>query len=446
MPKSSSAIRTPRPCRSCSASTARPPSNTAVSVTSTTRRAAGRPVAASTAATTVGEAGLGELAGRDVDADPARRVGAERRRATRRPARTRSRRIQRAELDDQAVALGDRDEVGRARSRPRSGWSQRTSASTATSPAVRAAPRSAGRPAGTGRSSSAGAQLGAEPGLLGGALVQLGVVAQLAGRRRSLAAYIATSARRSTSTGSPVPVAVGDADAGRRRAARARRRRPARCSAAASRGDDASASAVGGVRQQDGELVAAQPGHQRRRAAAPSRSRSADRDEQLVADGVAEPVVDRLEVVEVEQRHLRPRRRASRAGSRCSNRRRLARPVRSSRMARSLELVGLVLHLADEARHADQRPAGTARPRRPPMASQSTGVGRRSPCTNSSAGREQRAGGEQRPAGRGRPGPCSARAAASASVRIDGCSAAAAHSDVGQQPAGVEQAAVVAST
>ena len=56
---------------------------------------------------------------------------------------------------------------------------------------------------------------------------------------------------------------------------------------------------------QDRELVTAEPGDRVTRAQRllqPSRHR----DEQVVADGVAEAVVDELEAVEIEQKHDRP--------------------------------------------------------------------------------------------------------------------------------------------
>ena len=77
------------------------------------------------------------------------------------------------------------------------------------------------------------------------------------------------------------------------------------------------------------------PGDGVARRARARASRSADLEQQLVAGGVAEAVVDRLEVVEVEEQHARPRRRrVRRAASACSTRSRnsarLARPVSGS--------------------------------------------------------------------------------------------------------------------
>ena len=63
-------------------------------------------------------------------------------------------------------------------------------------------------------------------------------------------------------------------------------------------------------RQQHGELVAAQPRHDS--AARSGRRTPAHLAQRLVADGVAERVVDVLEAVDVEQRH-RERLRLARA-------------------------------------------------------------------------------------------------------------------------------------
>jgi hypothetical protein len=53
---------------------------------------------------------------------------------------------------------------------------------------------------------------------------------------------------------------------------------------------------------QDGELVAAEPGNGVIRAGALAQPRR-DPAQQFVADGMAQPVVDRLEVVEVDAQH-----------------------------------------------------------------------------------------------------------------------------------------------
>ena len=66
-------------------------------------------------------------------------------------------------------------------------------------------------------------------------------------------------------------------------------------------GDAGGALVVAAV-EQDGELVAAEPRRQVARAQAGAQA-ARERDQQLVADLVAEAVVDVLEVVEVEQEH-----------------------------------------------------------------------------------------------------------------------------------------------
>ena len=68
---------------------------------------------------------------------------------------------------------------------------------------------------------------------------------------------------------------------------------------------------VGRGRQQDGELVAAEPGDRVARAQDAGDAR-ADELQQLVAAVVAERVVDLLELVEVEEHHDRPRAVAAR--------------------------------------------------------------------------------------------------------------------------------------
>ena len=55
--------------------------------------------------------------------------------------------------------------------------------------------------------------------------------------------------------------------------------------------------------EEHAELVAAEPGARVAAAAGMPSSRAADADEQLVAGGVAEAVVDGLEVVEVDEQH-----------------------------------------------------------------------------------------------------------------------------------------------
>ncbi len=76
----------------------------------------------------------------------------------------------------------------------------------------------------------------------------------------------------------------------------------------AERGDDPGGHVLGAPRRpavldQHGELVAAHPGRRVRPRRSISAIRCADRDQQLVADGVPERVVDLLEVVEVDEEH-----------------------------------------------------------------------------------------------------------------------------------------------
>ena len=89
------------------------------------------------------------------------------------------------------------------------------------------------------------------------------------------------------------------------------------------------------VLEQDRELVAAQPGGQCRSGAGADCEPLGDRDQQRVAGGVAEAVVDRLEVVEVEEQDDRrrgpPGRRDSSRGRRSGRTAtRLASPVSGS--------------------------------------------------------------------------------------------------------------------
>ena len=70
------------------------------------------------------------------------------------------------------------------------------------------------------------------------------------------------------------------------------------------------------VGEQQQELVAALAGEQVARARGASRRRSGDPAQQLVAGGVAEGVVDELEVVEVEVQQRDRARRAPRARQR----------------------------------------------------------------------------------------------------------------------------------
>ena len=118
---------------------------------------------------------------------------------------------------------------------------------------------------------------------------------------RALAEYIATSALRSSSSAEPVARVAGrHADADRSVRGRAVLR-----GAGLERLDQALGDAPGdrhlrGIPQEDGELVAADPGGEVARAQG-RLDALADGREQLVAGGVAEGVVDDLEVVEIEE-------------------------------------------------------------------------------------------------------------------------------------------------
>ena len=79
------------------------------------------------------------------------------------------------------------------------------------------------------------------------------------------------------------------------------------------------------VVEQDRELVAAEPGDRVAGPQVAASSRRAKRDQQLVADGVAEAVVDELEAVEVEEQHG-----AAVAGSRSARGRARARGGRGT--------------------------------------------------------------------------------------------------------------------
>ena len=135
------------------------------------------------------------------------------------------------------------------------------------------------------------------------------------------------------------PVAVGAVLGGRQGDADARvdgdaaPRRPGTAPAAPAQplGHRARRAAVG-VGEQHGELVAAEPGHSRRRAATEPQP-GADLLEQDVAVAVAEGVVDLLEAVEVEQQQRRRGAAARRPRSRRCSRRRFGRPVSSSCVA-----------------------------------------------------------------------------------------------------------------
>ena len=93
-----------------------------------------------------------------------------------------------------------------------------------------------------------------------------------------------------------------------------------------------SAPLLAGRLEQDGELVAAEPRRGVRRHARARCTRRRDLDEHLVADRVAERVVDRLEVVEVEEQHRRraPLPCASAVSTRSVKSARFGRPVRMS--------------------------------------------------------------------------------------------------------------------
>ena len=92
---------------------------------------------------------------------------------------------------------------------------------------------------------------------------------------------------------------------------------------------------VGEVLAHDDELVAAEADHRVALARAARGSARPARCSTQVAGGVAEAVVDQLEVVDVEEQHADPsarcaRRRASASSSRSASRRRLGSPVTGS--------------------------------------------------------------------------------------------------------------------
>ncbi len=121
---------------------------------------------------------------------------------------------------------------------------------------------------------------------------------------RCLAVYIATSASRSTESTVAPGTAVGDADAGLHQQAVLADR-------AVERGQQPAGQLLGvgvGAGEQHRELVAADP-HRQAVVADLGAQQLRDRDEQPVADVVAEQVIDGLEVVQVDQQHRRPSRR-----------------------------------------------------------------------------------------------------------------------------------------
>ena len=142
-------------------------------------------------------------------------------------------------------------------------------------------------------------------------------------RPASLASYIARSALTSSVLAAEARRAVEqrDADAGgdRARGARSAERRASR----ADRREQLtrrprSASRGAGLRQQDRELVAAEPREHVGLAQARAQQRRATLDDQLVAGVVAERVVDVLEVVEVEHQRRALRRRSAATRARCA--------------------------------------------------------------------------------------------------------------------------------
>ena len=121
-----------------------------------------------------------------------------------------------------------------------------------------------------------------------------------------MAAYIATSAccRSSLAVGAVLGVERdADADADLEHQTLDRERLPQRLDQAL--GDPARRREIGRARQQDRELVAAQPGDGVGRAQRPLQARP-DFGQQQIAELMAERVVDVLEAVEVEQqdRHV----------------------------------------------------------------------------------------------------------------------------------------------
>ena len=124
----------------------------------------------------------------------------------------------------------------------------------------------------------------------------------------------------------------------------------------------------------DGELVAAEPGHQVTGRRTASVSRALDLDQQPVADGVPERVVDVLEPVQVEQQQRQVRRpgspRAARSACRCtcsatsaSSALRLGSPVSGSSGGELLLFGGEPGHPVDrEERHQHQRDQRRADP------------------------------------------------------------------------------------
>ncbi len=251
---------------------------------------------------------LGELAAGDVHAHGERRRASALDAASASTWRQASSQDPRADRDDEAGLLGERDEVGRARPAPRSGCCQRTSASTPTIAPVASATLGLVVDDAARRGRCARAQVGLDrrggrrrgsrsdlveeldqrppPRLLGAVHGGVGVADQR--RPASAVSSVAMAmpmlaldeglGRRRTRTGCDERLEdpLGDRDRvllrrrGPRTAPRTRRRRSGRCVSLAA----------------DGRRAAARPP----RAAA-------------VAGGVAEAVVDHLEAVEVEEEH-----------------------------------------------------------------------------------------------------------------------------------------------
>ena len=217
-----------------------------------------------------GEVRARQLPGRDVDADLARARRAEGGPPVRRLA-ARLRRIQAPSSTIRPLLLGDRDEVGRA-DEPAAGWCQRTSASTPTDLAGRQGDDRLVHQRNWPRSSAVRSSAPSWACSVA-RCVQPGVVAAAAGRR---APSPRTSRRRRGAAARTVAGAggVGDADAGPdQQLLVAGADRLAQC--VGELGDQRAVVGDGAGRQQ-GELVAAEAGHQspgaqpRARAARPT--------------------------------------------------------------------------------------------------------------------------------------------------------------------------------
>ena len=208
-----------------------------------------------------------------------------------------------AERHDQPGGLGERDELGRRRPARARG------AASGPAPRPRRSARSqvddaAGSAATNSSRSSADAQVGLQlEALAPGRRASSGRSTRSRPSPAALAWYMARSALRSSCSAVVASaVAGGDADAGRdvqlaappmtNGCARAPRRSARRSASASSRADVARAGRRTRRRRS---------GPRCRRPRTASRSRSATCDQQLVAGGVAEGVVDLLEAVQVEE-------------------------------------------------------------------------------------------------------------------------------------------------